>query len=75
MARITYHHTEDSAATVTGAKKTVLVIDSGDIIDVLERPIRHNGMKLLDGWNTVETFNSYSNAIEFAERYVDRHYA
>jgi hypothetical protein len=70
MAQVTYHNTEDSAATIAGIKRTVLVIDSGDIVDILERPATRNGMAVSDGWSMVETFNSYSRAIEFAERYA-----
>ena len=80
MATVTFHHTEDSAATVTGTKGSVLVIDSGCSSEVLRKPVPSSTYALVSkDWETVKEFendyarglSSYGAAINFAERYVD----
>lgn len=80
MAKVTFHHTEDSAATVTGSKGSVLVIDGGCSSEVLRKPEPVNRFGLVTvEWETVREFpNNYANgissygaAIDYAKRYVD----
>lgn len=75
MATVTYHRTEDNAATVAGSKHTVLVVDTGCVTEVLQRakPATKYGIATHE-WDTVKEFDgtrSYSAAIDFAELYVD----
>jgi hypothetical protein len=73
MATVTYHQTEDSAATVKGTHHTVVVVDEGNgYAEIMERPtISARRLTYSEDWNTVERYRDYTAAIEFAKLYVD----
>lgn len=70
MATVKFHQTEDSAATVTGIKGSVLVIDVGCSCEVMKE-VRLGRFDSRTEWQTVGEFASYSVAIDFAKCYVE----
>jgi hypothetical protein len=72
MATITYHHTEDSAATVRGTLHSVVVVDTGCVTEILQRAKPATPYAVVpDEWLTVLETDSYSAAIAYAVRYAD----
>ena len=64
MATITYHHTEDSEATVSGSAHTLTVVNQGGVCEIL-RPIGQGTYDL------IAEVPTYGEAIDRAERIAD----